>query len=282
MLIMATDKTTPAASAPVAPQPNQLTPLHSAWSELRARLDAAPSAPVNQSRDLGAIGRWLEQEAEAMEPLLGEIAAVLAPPQAAKLLEDHALVARGAQAGKFVNGQLEIFREAKAASQRRSSSALVKEASGLQHQGHEHLTLLVMTGKIEEAEAKVIRRGRGALDAAQDCQRMGLLFDEHWDDIEPLIARVSFKDTPALTPTHIKRMKEVGDALVNELSRDAADFRDTTGVDWSHHRSALIALLHAAWEPLRYAALYHASLSGQDNPRLVPLGSMRATSSLYR
>jgi hypothetical protein len=52
--------------------------------------------------------------------------------------------------------------------------------------------------------------------------------------------------------------------------------------DSSHPRNALLGLLHAAWEPLRYAALYHAALTGQDNPRLVPLASMRATSSLYR
>ena len=97
-----------------------------------------------------------------------------------------------------------------------------------------------------------------------------------------LLARVSFTDVPALTLQHVLRMKEVGDQLVDELGQDAAQFKDTTGVNWSHHRSALLGLLHAAWEPLRYAALYHAALAGQDSPRLVPLASMRATSSLYR
>jgi hypothetical protein len=73
----------------------------------------------------------------------------------------------------------------------------------------------------------------------------------------------------------------VGEAQSPTTSRQNLLYK-TPPTDSSHPRNALLGLLHAAWEPLRYAALYHAALSGQDNPRLVPLASMRATSSLYR
>jgi hypothetical protein len=76
-------------------------------------------------------------------------------------------------------------------------------------------------------------------------------------------------------------IQTVGEARDPTTSRQNHLYK-TPPTDSSHPRSALLGLLHAAWEPLRYAALYHAALTGQDNPRLVPLASMRATSSLYR
>jgi hypothetical protein len=284
---MATRNRPPSPSAvtepiPTAPADNLLAPLYTAWATLRPQLDAATTTTDNIGESLNAIGRWLTQEVEVIKPRIDAICKRLSADEATQVRADLAFVERGALAAHFIDGQLGVFRAAKRASKKISAAPVYTEAVELQRDGHAYLPLLTMAGGCEADEAALIVKGRGAKDTAQDCQRMGLLYDKGWHLIEPLLGRITIKDAAPLTAARVKRMREVGDQLAQVLRMEATQFKDTTGVDWSHHRAALLPLLHTAWEPLRHAALLDAARTNTPAPRLVPLSSMRANSALYR
>lgn len=281
---MATLKNKPAATAKAADTTiaPELAAPHSAWEAMRPALTAASGVRASDY-EVTTITRWVAQECEELAPLLDKICGPLNAAESKRVRTDHAAATQCALAGRYIASQLTTYRVAKDADRKATRDALVKEASGLQATGHAGLVLLTLAGLISEAEAKVIRKGRGALDAAQDCHRMGRLYTEHWSALDPMVKRTRFVDVEPLTLERAERMTEVGDALSNHLQSTTPTFQDA-GIDWLHQRAALLATLETAWEPLRLITLYHAART-QDaelGQRLVPLTSMRAHSALYR
>jgi hypothetical protein len=281
------DKTPAAPVTPAVPATNtvDLTPQHAAWKECSATLTAAKMTTARPELQIGAIGRWMGQECEEIALHIDAMCKPFIPAEAKRLREELETAKRYADAARFIDSQLGVFRVAREADRGASRDALLKEATGLQASGHAGLVLLVLAGIMSEAEANAIRKGRGALDCAQDCQRMGLAYIEHWDAIEPAVKMTRFIDVDPLTLPRVQRMAAVGDALAAHLQRAASStFKDLVGVDWSHHRAAILSLIPAVWEPLRLTALLHATRADLPDlsDRLLPIASMRTTSALYR
>jgi hypothetical protein len=281
------DKTPAAPVTPAVPATNtvDLTPQHAAWQATTATLNASKNTNNQLHLQLGAIGRWMGQECEEIAQHIDAMCKPFIPAEAKRLREELETAKRYADAARFIDAQLGVFRVAREADRGADRDALLKEATGLQASGHAGLVLLVLAGLMSEAEARAIRKGRGALDCAQDCQRMGIAYTEHWTTIEPAIKMTRFIDVEPLTLPRVQRMAAVGDALAANLQRAATNaFKDLVGVDWSHQRAALLALIPTVWEPLRLTALLHATRANLPDlsDRLLPIASMRTSSALYR
>lgn len=167
---------------------------------------------------------------------------------------DMELVAQGA---RFVAGQLDATKKSSQATDAKARRAARDELYALRKLGLAHLAVCVVLGHLDEETADQIRSGRGLLDAAQDCERMGMIFKKLWDALEPMQAHQ--KDAnKRLTLTSIERMITLGAQVINQINAEHKLRPDLLEVDWKANMVGAGFLLEDRWSALRDAIIYHA------------------------
>jgi len=141
--------------------------------------------------------------------------------------------------------------------------ALMSESTQLRQFLLTNAESLVLAGIFEAKKVEAIRKGRGALDSADDCVRLAALYQENASAVRG--------KTP-VTATILKRAAFLGSTLTTELKPagtkrgvgkkvlTATDIRDRFG-----------AILVADWDLARRAAVW---LFGLEQTQVPPLGSV--------
>ncbi len=144
-------------------------------------------------------------------------------------------------AGIWVQAQYE-----RTAARKPPGTALVARLHELRAPALHALAMLEKLGRVSPEDAKIIRRGKGATDAAGDLQALVPLLVLHWDVIEALQAHMS-ESQPKLTISMLEEMPEAAAAYLRAKNKSAKP----VGLDWHEMTRRLAALLVHDWSKLR-------------------------------
>jgi hypothetical protein len=162
-----------------------------------------------------------------------------------------------AQAARFVAGQLKAAKAEGVVKEAKERRADREELTALRKLGLDHLAVCVTLGHMEPETAEQIRSGRGLLDAAQDCERMGMLFKELWSALEPMQAHQRDPQRK-LTLAKVERMIALGGQVANAIHTEGALRADLLNIDWKKHMLGVGLLLDEQWSALHDALTFYA------------------------